>query len=224
MTTLTTPRSRLAGALYLVPTLLGPFSMVYVPGAVVTSVAGVRSADLATHLTLFRLGIASDLVIVLVELLLTAVLFVLFERTNRALSVSAAFARLAMAVLQAANVVLLVAAGLARDGSVLWLLDLHAQAAHVWEVCFALHCALLGALVWRHGAMPRVLGALLGVAGAGYLVNGLGSLLLPDAAPVFAQVVAVTAIAGEVPFVGWLLVRGATVGAIVTAPPACSEA
>lgn len=201
-------RTRAPGLLYLLITVLGPFSMMFVPARVVSSSDGVRSVHLLEHEGLFRLGIASDLLIVLTELVLTVVLFVAFERVGRTLALTATVARLAMTVLQAGNVVLSLAALRAPPESTLALLDLHADAMHVWEVTFALHCVLLGVLVFRHGAIPRVFGVLLGVAGVGYGLNGLGTLLVPEFGPVFAQVVALTAIVGEVPFVGYLLVKG----------------
>lgn len=201
-------RTRAPGLLYLLITVLGPFSMMFVPAQVVSSSDGVRSVHLLEHAGLFRLGIASDLLIVLTELVLTVVLFVAFERVGRTLALTATIARLAMTVLQAGNVVLSLAALRAPVDSALALLDLHADAMHVWEVTFALHCVLLGVLVFRHGAIPRVFGVLLVVAGVGYGLNGLGTLLVPEVGPVLAQVVALTAIVGEVPFVGYLLVKG----------------
>ena len=201
-------KTRLAGLLYLLLTVLGPFSMMFVPSQVVTTTDGVRVAHLLEHVGLFRLGIASDLLVVVTELALTAILFVAFEGVGRKLALTSTFARLAMTVLQAGNVVLSLAALRAPADSTLALLDLHGDAVHVWEVTFALHCVLLGVLVFRHGSIPRVFGVLLGIAGVGYGLNGLGTLLAPELGPVFAQVVALAAIVGEVPFVGYLLVKG----------------
>ncbi|MDP3233294.1 MAG: DUF4386 domain-containing protein [Myxococcales bacterium] len=99
----TSPRfhARLSGALYLVPMVLGPFSMMFVPSQVL--VPGDAAATLARFTaseSLFRLGIVSDLFIVLSELALTAVLFVVFDRVNRVLALTATFARLAMTAMQ----------------------------------------------------------------------------------------------------------------------------
>lgn len=201
-------KTRVAGLLYLLLTVLGPFSMMFVPSQVVSTTDGVRTVHLLEHAGLFRLGIASDLLVVVTELALTAILFVAFEGVGRKLALTSTFARLAMTVLQACNVVLSLAALRAPADSTLALLDLHGDAVHVWEVTFALHCVLLGVLVFRHGAIPRVFGVLLAIAGVGYGLNGLGTLLVPELGPVFAQVVALTAIVGEVPFVGYLLVKG----------------
>lgn len=199
--------SRLAGALYLVPTLLGPFSMMYVPAQVlVPGDAAATTQHLAEHAGLFRLGLVSDLVIVLAEVALTAVLFTLFREAGRTLALAAAAARFLMAGVQAANVIVSLAA-LQWPGSALEVLGLHGQAVHAWEALFALHCVLLGVLVARAG--HSVMGGLVGLAGLGYALNAFGSVALPSLAPVLAGIVGLTAVVGEVPFVFWLLLRRA---------------
>jgi hypothetical protein len=202
--------TRTAGLLYLLPMFLGPFSMMFVPSRVlVVGDAAATLEHLRASETLFRLGVASDLVIVLAEVALTAVLFVLFEQVSRVLALVATFARLVMTALQGANVLLsLGALGAATRGDAtqtLSLLEVHGQGVHAWEVVFALHCFALAVLVFRSGTVPRAFGPLLALAGAGYLVNGFGALLVPSTAPVFASIVGLTAVVGEVPFVFWLV-------------------
>jgi hypothetical protein len=222
-TTLRT-QARLAGALYLIPLFLGPFSMLFVPSRVM--VAGDAAGTLArlqSEAGLFRLGVGADLLIVLSELAITSSLYAVFEAAGRTLARTAAFARLTMAVLQAVNIfVHLAALGAAARGDAvqtLGLLELHGQAVHVWESAFALHCVLAGVLVLRSGFAPRALGALLALAGAGYGLNGFGSLVAPGLAPVFATIVAITAVVGEVPFVFWLLLKGPARAAAGSTPP-----
>jgi hypothetical protein len=228
---MTTPtirfQARLAGGLYLIPMFLGPFSMLFVPSRVL--VAGDAAGTLLrlqAAAPLFRFGVAADLSIVFAELAITALLFAVFESVGPTLARTAAFARLAMAVLQAVNIfVHLAALGAAARGDAvqtLGLLELHAQAVHVWESAFALHCVLVGVLMLRSGFAPRALGSLLLLAGAGYGLNGLGALVAPGLAPVFATIVAITAVVGEVPFVFWLLLKGPARASAGSTPPARS--
>jgi hypothetical protein len=205
-------KTRVAGLLYLLPMILGPFSMLFVPAQVlVPNDAGATLEHLRASASLFRLGLLSDLLIVVTEVALTALLFGLFARCSQALSLVAAGARLTMAAVQGANVMLLLGAqGAAahHDATlVLTLLEVHGQAVHVWEGLFALHCLALAALVFRSGVAPRVFGPLLGLAGVGYALNGFGSLAWPSVAPALSAVVGFTALVGEVPFVFWLLVH-----------------
>jgi hypothetical protein len=207
--------TRVAGLLYLVPTFLGPFSMMYVPAAILApGDPDTTARQLLASETLFRAGMVSDVAIVLSELALTAVLFALFRHVSEPLALTAAFARLAMTVVQAVNLLPELAALEALHASqphalVQGLLELHGAGVHVWEPLFALHCLLLGLLVARSGEAPRVLGAGLVLAASGYALSGLGHLAAPSHAPLYETVVALTAIAGEVPFVIWLLARRA---------------
>jgi hypothetical protein len=209
---------RAVGFLYLVPTLLGPFSMMYVPAAIFAphDAEGTASRLLALE-SLFRIGIVSDIAIVLSEIALTAVIFVLFRRVHYGLALMATFARLAMTVVQAVNLFpQLAALGFVLDppsaisssqahALAYTLLELHAMGAHLWEPLFALHCVLLGVLVMRSGEVPRALGVGLVIAAFGYGLNGIGHIVVPGLASTFEAIVAVTAIVGEVPFVLWLL-------------------
>lgn len=178
--------ARLAGVLYLVPMFLGPFSMMYVPSKIVVPAdASATAANLLTSATLFRLGMLSDAVIVLSEIALTAVLYLVLRPAGKALALTAALARLAMTVLQAANLVPLLAAITLVSGAApsalgvdqvhalaLLSLRVHDLGVHVWEILFGLHCLLVGVLVFRSGFLPRAFGVLMGIASFGYALNG----------------------------------------------------
>jgi hypothetical protein len=215
--------ARTAGLLYLVPLLCGPFSMMYVPSVVLVPGDATASAGrLMASQSLFRLGLLSDSAIFLSEVALSAVLYVLLHPAGRALALTATFARLAMAVVQAVNLFPQLAAlqllGGARylsafdagqtQALALGALDLHALGVHVWELFFALHCLVVGVLVFRSGYFPRALGVLMWIAGLGYALNGLGNLVAPGGAQVFAAIVGVGAVVGEIPFILWLLLKG----------------
>lgn len=224
--------ARLAGLLSLVPLFLGPFSMMYVPSVVlVPGDAGATAAHLQASESLVRLGLASDALIGLTEVALTVVLYTLLRPAGRVLALTAMAARLAMTVLQGANLVpLLAALRLVTGGSpgpafdlgqtqalALLCLDAHALGVHVWELFFALHCLSVGVLVFRSGYFPRALGVLMGLASVGYGLNGFGHLVAPAGAPLYAAVVAATSVVGEVPFIVWLLFKGVDAQGLRTA-------
>jgi hypothetical protein len=197
--------------------------MMFVPSAIVVpGDAAATAARLVASESLFRLGLLGDATIAVSEVALTAVLYVLLRPAGRALALAATFARLAMAVIQGVNLLpqlaALYLAGGARDlgafdqaqrqALALFALDVHGQGAHVWEIFFGLHCSLVAALVLRSRFLPRTLGVLMVFAAVGYWVNGLGSLVMPAGAHVFAAMVSVGAMIGELPFLAWLLIRG----------------
>ena len=205
--------ARLAGFLYLIPMFLGPFSMMYVPSVIVVpGDTAATAAHLVESTSLFRMGMLSDAVIVLSELALTAVLYFLLKPAGRTLALTATLARLAMTALQAANLLPELAALELAHGSpesAVLALRLHDLFALVWQIPFGSHCLLVAVLVFRSGFFPRALGVLMGIAGLGYTLNGLGCLLLPESAPTLAAIVGVAALVGEVPFVLWLVFKGA---------------
>jgi hypothetical protein len=68
---------------------------------------------------------------------------------------------------------------------------------------FGAHLAVVGVLVWRSRFMPRWLGALLILSGAGYLVDGIGVI----AASGYGLRLSLYTFVGEVALLAWLLVR-----------------
>ncbi|MBL8955716.1 MAG: DUF4386 domain-containing protein [Myxococcaceae bacterium] len=193
-------RPRAAGLLYLFIAVLAPFSMLLVPSRITTT------AQLFEHAALYRAGMAVDVVISSLEVVLTVLLYGLFEQVSRPLALSAAFSRLAMAVLQGANVAV-AAAALRTPELAPQVFALHLDVTLVWQVFFGLHCALLAVLIWRSGFVPPVLGPLMAVAAAGYLSDALGRLLVPGYGDVLGWVVGPTALIGEVSFMVWLLAQ-----------------
>ena len=174
---------------------------------------------------LFRTAIISDAAIFLLEIVVTALLYVLLRPVSRALSLIAAFARLSMAVIQGINqlpslIVLLLLSGAGYltvfepdqlDTLVLLFLNAREYGVYIWQAFFGLHLVVLGYLVFKSGYFPRVLGLLLILGSLGYLVDSFGNILLPNYEAIFGAVVAVTAIIGELPFFLWLLFKGVNV-------------
>jgi hypothetical protein len=90
------------------------------------------------------------------------------------------------------------------QAAVPFVLRLHDHGLYIAHVFWGLWLVPLGWLVFRSGFLPRILGALLILAGAGYLVDCLRYVLVPH---VTAPVTQFTFI-GELLFPLWLLVRG----------------
>lgn len=219
--------ARVAGFLLLLLVLLGPFSLIYVPSTlIVPGDATVTADNIRASGWLFRLGIVSDSLIFLIEIVLTVLLYVLLRPVSRTLSLVAAFARLAMAVIQGINllpyfvVALLLLSGAGYltvfepdqvDALALLFLNAHQYVVYIWQLFFGLHLFVLGYLVFKSGYFPRILGILVVVASLGYLIDGYGSILYPNYAEIFGVVVGVGAIVGELPFFLWLLIKGVNV-------------
>ena len=215
--------ARTAGILVLVILACAGIGMMYVPSAlIVPGDAAVTADNIRASEWLFRLGMLSDAVLFLTEIVLIVVLYRLFEPVSRTLSLIAAYARLTMTVIQGANLlnsfaVLLVLSGAAYlagfeqaqlDALALLFVDAHRQVIFIWEAFFALHCFVLGYLIYSSGFVPKVLGGLMALAALGYLTESMGNILLPRYADVYAIIIGVAAWAGELPFFLWLLFKG----------------
>jgi len=219
--------ARLAGFLILLIAIMAPFSILYlpstliVPGDAATTVSNVMASE-----GLFRLGIVVDSVVILLEIVVIAILYVLLRPVNRTLALAAAFARLAMTIIMAVNVFnslgVLLLLGDAEyltvfepgqlHALVLLVLNLHESGIYIWQVFFGLHWVAVGYLVFKSGYFPRILGILLMVTCLGYLMDSFG-ILFPSsgAVSIVSSAVLAVGVIGELSFTLWLLIKGVDV-------------
>jgi hypothetical protein len=218
--------ARFAGFLYLIIAVCGGFSFFYVrttiivPGDATATVSNIMASE-----WLFRLGIVGDAVVFLSEIVLIAILYALLKPVSKTLSLAAAFARLAMVVMQGMNLlnyffVLLLVSGAGYltvfepdqlHALVLLFLNAYEYVALIWGTFFGLHTLLLGYLVYKSGYFPRILGVLLVLASFGYLIDSFGNFLLPQYDELYASTVVLLAIVGELSLTFWLLIKGVNV-------------
>jgi hypothetical protein len=221
----TSPRTyaRIVGALYILIAFVGPFA--FFMGRVGVVTPGDPSATVHTLLaseSTYRLGMVAESIIVMVEILVSAILYVLFIPVNKPLSLASAFARFAQTILQAVNLftavpALLVLGGLGYlsafepeqvNAIVQIFADVNAFMILIWGLIFGFHLLLLGTLVYQSGFLPKVLGILLLIGGVGYLAQSYGHLLVPQYDGLLATVVIIMSIPGEIGFAIWLLWKG----------------
>ena len=79
--------ARTAGLLYLIIAVFGAFAIGYVPSIIIeTGDAATTANNLLANKALFNMGIFGDIVVLLVEVVLTAMLYVLFKPVSHTLS------------------------------------------------------------------------------------------------------------------------------------------
>ena len=210
-----------AGVATLVLAVLAGAANFAVIGGLVTRDDAARTArDVLASSGLFRIGLAALVVAVILDVVVAWALLTFFEPVDKDLSRLAAWFRLsyaavfAVAVGQLLGVLPLLDAG---RPSAFTIDQRHTQALakiedflsiwHVGLVLFGLHLVLIGYLAYRSGYVPRVLGVLLAIAGAGYLVDSFADMFVANYR---ANVAAVTFI-GEALLMLWLLVKGRSV-------------
>lgn len=215
--------ARAAGSLYLLIFVIAPFAfLISKADVLVDGDAAATAANLAANETQFRLGMAAESVVFLVEIVLAALLYVILRPVSRGLSFAAAAARVAEAIVQAANLLTsFVALTLVGGAGYLaafqpdelnaltsLFLDANEFMILVWGLFFGLHLALLGYLVYKADFFPKILGLLLMLASVGYFAESFGNILTPSSADLLANLVMVLAIPGELVFALYLVIKG----------------
>lgn len=224
-----------AGLLYLIIAICGGFAIAYVPSVIVVAGdAAATAANLLAHRALFGLGVLADVVVMLTEIVLSAMLFVLFKPVSPTLSLAAMVARLMMVAVMAVNVLINVLpltlltgpvhAGFAPEhlqAFALLLIEAHQYGVFIWDIFFGFHLSLLGYLIFRSGYFPRLLGLAILVGSLGYLLEGLQHVTFLDSAALSTIIVGLLVIASlsELAFALWLLLRGLHVSAWNAAQP-----
>jgi len=213
--------ARIAGLLILIISPFAVFSMQYVPSTLfVPGDAWATARNIMASEGLFRLGIVSDSVVFLIEIVLVVMLYVLLKPVSKTLSLVAAFARLAMTVIQGINLFNHFTALLLLSGTdyltvfkpdqlhalVLLFLNVFEYGTHIWGLFFALHLFFLGYLVYKSGYIPGVLGIFLIIASVCYLIQSFGTILFPKYEDIFSLVGWLSIV--ELVFPVWLVIKG----------------
>jgi hypothetical protein len=203
--------ARVAGWSLVGMALLAGFA-VWATQAVVGADPSTAPTGIASHELLFRAGVCAWLLIAALDIVVAVALYFLFEPVNRWLSGLAGVLRASYAVVLVASIsgllgaLRLVQAG-ASGSQVVLSLRSFADLWTVGLVLFGLSLALIGYLVWNSGFAPKIIGALLLLASAGYVLGDLGKILLPALGSGIDVSVALPEAVGELAFAVWLIVR-----------------
>lgn len=215
---------RIAGIVYLVVVVTGTVSIAYVPSQVIVRGDGTATVQrIVASEQLFRIGIAAGFVCYLAFLFLPLALYRMLKDTDRS-------AALAMVVLAVVSVpislfnlthkleVLSLVEGAVAGGNlasaelaaaVLRSLARYGDGMIVAKLFWGLWLAPLGYLFWRSRRIPRMLGGLLILGCAGYLIDVFATVLAPGyPSTSLAGWVTRPAGLGEIGTCLWLLVFG----------------
>lgn len=219
--------ARVAGLLYLLLIVVAPYRLIYIPTTLfVSGNTGATVANIASHETLFRLGIFCDLLSGTLVLFLTLAFYRLFASVDRKLAALVVIlGGLLPAALYFFNVlndaaVLLIARSPdflsvfdqgQRDALAMLFLKLHGQEIGAAMVFWGLWLLPLALLVLRSGFMPKLLGWWLILNGFAYLAQSITWSLLPRFEDVVSRI-AFPLQFGELALMLWLLIMGARPG------------
>jgi hypothetical protein len=225
-------KARIAGFLYLLVALTGPFVLIYVPGKLfVPGNATATAGNILTHESLFRayivVGLFSELFFILTVLALyrllrevgrqlatLMVLLVLIEAPLAFLGIANQIATLSF--VRGADF-LAVFDQPQRDALATLLINVEHQGVFVSELFWGLWLLPLALLVYRSAFLPRFLGWWLFLNGVAYVTISLTGMLFPEFLEI-VKTVSLPLLLGEIAFLLWLLIIGAREKPIVVTP------
>ena len=199
-------------------------------GFVLQSLVIPNDAPLTVHnirasMMLFRAGICSFLIVLILDVLVAWALYVFFEQENKNLSMLAALLRLVystilgVALLNLIFVVLLLSG--TNDLAIFEVSQLNAIVSlflkafnSIWSiglVVFGCHLFVLGYLAFTSVYISKIFGVLLIIASVCYITSNFANLLLPNYEKYKAIVelfISLPMIVGELGFGLWLLFKG----------------
>ena len=211
-----------AGFGLLIMSILAAFANFYVlPSLIVPGDAATTANNIMANELLFRIGICSFTIVIVLDVVVAWALYVLLKPVNKSLSLLAAWFRLVYAtIFGIALANLFSVLRLLSDADYLTVFEIDQLYAQVmlslnafsdgWQigyVFFGLHLFVLGYLVFKSGYIPKILGVLLIIAGLGYLIDSYAIFLSPN----YEATIGYVTFIGEVLFMLWLLFKGAKI-------------
>ncbi|WP_433158703.1 DUF4386 domain-containing protein [Kribbella sp. CA-247076] len=181
--------------------LAGFGNFVAVEGLVTAGDPAGTARDIAGSEGLFRAGVASLFLVVVLDVVVAAALYRVFSEVDRTMSLLAAAFRLVYAgVFMVALGSLLEALRMLDDEALA-----HVEAfSDLWKAglgLFGAHLVVVGYLAFRSSLLPSWLGVLLAVAGLGYVVDSMGVFFAVE------LTVSTYTFLGELLLAIWLLIR-----------------
>ena len=215
--------ARMTGLFYLAIFFSNIFVFIFVSGSLsVPGDAAATAENIRASESLYRSGVVSYLIVFLSEIGATVLLYKLLSPVNKTVAMLMMVNRLMQAAIHAVNLVNFIFPLILLDGGdylatfapdqinslVLLFTNTHYYGVLVSEAFFAVSLFLLGYLVVKSELFPGVLGIMLAIAGAGYVLDSFGIFLLPQHKDLFANIMIAPAIIAELSFTLWLLIKG----------------
>ncbi|MDB5001160.1 MAG: hypothetical protein JWR76_2237 [Mucilaginibacter sp.] len=215
--------ARIGGAIYLIIIAAGIFGELFVRGKLIVSGNGAATAsNIMAHELLWRMGIACDLLMHLCDVPLMLIFYVLLRPVNRNLALLALLFNLVQTAVLVANKLNLLTTLFLSDGTYnLKAIEphqlqalayvyarVHGYGFSVGLMFFGCTCLVLGYLIFKSGYLPKILGALMQIAGLCYLTNSFVLIITPAFENIIFPVILVPPFIAELSLCLWLLVKG----------------
>ncbi len=217
--------SQLAGLFYLIIAIIGGFSIGYMPSEIVVDGNAAQTfQNLTDKQVLFKWGVVGDIAVIILEILLTVMLYQLFKSVSATGVRIATYSRLAMAIIMGMNLInylipamilnspeyLSVFSSDQLESLSLLFFKAHKYGELAWQIFFAIHLFALGYVIRKSGKTPNWLGLLMLIGSFGYGGDSIIQLLMinSEILSVLFTSLLVLAVIAEFWFAFWLLFKG----------------
>ena len=221
-------QARIAGLLYLMVIAGEIFAEGVVRGSlIVQGDAAATAQAIAASESLWRWGLAVHLLYLVAALVVNVIVYGLLKPVQATLArVALVCAMVGLAIEAVTLRHLLVPLVMVEEGGALAALGegqrqalaylavrLFASGWGFALLFFSGFCVLVGVLIWRSRLIPRVIGAMMIVAGVCYLVNSVALILSPGLSNLLVPWILLPCFLGELSLALWLMVKGVKVEA-----------
>lgn len=215
---------RFTGLMYLAVIIFAGFSQGYVRSTIVVQGdAATTATNIIQNVSLFRLGLTTDMIAFLLDAVISVMLYLIFKPFNKNLAMISSALRLiahpaigsmnllnhflALHVLGSADFMLSFAPEQLQSISMLFI-EAHRNGYLIAGAFFGLHCFLLGIQIYKSNIFPKIFGVFMIGASAGYLLETFGNFNIPGFEEWTALIVGVTAALGEVSLTFYMIIKG----------------
>ena len=215
--------ARIAGLCYLIVIATGLFSEVFVRQELRVSNDALTTAyNIKNNEMLFRFGFVADLINFVIGIPTVLIIYHFFKKSNKILLQVA----LSLVIIQTA----IIAVNLLNQISPLLLLsndtylntfqdsqlatlsllslNIQSQGYAIGLVFFGFYCILIGFVIYKTNAIPRIIGVLYAIAGLCYLINSFTMFLSKGFSNPMFIYLAIPIFIGELSVCLWLLIKG----------------
>lgn len=217
---------RITGLFYLFVIICAGFSQGYVRGTLVVPEDAVATAEnILQNKALFQLGLTTDLIAFLFDVVISILLYQIFKPFHKGLALlSAGFRLIAHPAIASINLLNHYMTMKVLDTNVFTdsfsteqvqemsslLMEAHHYGYLIAGGFFGVHCILFGVLIYKSNVFPKLFGGLLLGSGAGYLIETFGNFNFPGYENQTALIVGIAAAIGEIGITIYMLTKGAT--------------
>ena len=213
-------KARVGGVLYLIIIIGGLFGAGYVPATIVVhGDAAATVNNILANESLYRFGLGVHIIVVLCNIPLAVIFYDLFKFGSKSLSRLVMLFILVAATIEGVSLLnKFVPLILSQSAAIMTAEQLQATAYmhfllheigfNLSLAFFSCYCLLAGYLIFRLGVFPRIIGLLLAIGGACYLINSFANFLVPEFAVSLSPYIFIPCFFGEATLCLSLLIKG----------------